>query len=180
MLKSEVTEMLVYLHADHGVELKPEKVAVWHDALENTPKAEAWRVAKQLSQTCRFVPKLADFVAVVANNTTAQSESWGDAWISIQAAISRFGFYQAQAAIDSMSVMARASIGGVEGFRELCRSEMEQMTTCRAQFRQRWEAYEHRGEVAARAAAVDKKNVFAAPAPLSLVISDVVKKLGAA
>lgn len=107
--------------------------------------------------TNKFAPTIAEIRETAASISNGDLPDWGDAWLEVCRAISRYGSYRPKEAIESMSPLARRAAERI-GFINLCMSENP--SADRANFRMIYEQLAER----------EKKNAQL-PEPLKQLIA---------
>jgi hypothetical protein len=133
--KGQISEILAYLLADAGRELRPEKLQVWHDQFSDLDYKTAWRAAKHLNAKGfkEWEPRTHEFRESLAMVTETTQLSGSEAFNLALQAVQRFGQYNEQGAIDSLPNRAALALQRY-GYRELCLAPEAMQGVQRAQF----------------------------------------------
>lgn len=86
--------------------------------------------------TNKWSPSIAELREICAEITKEEIKDWGAAWESVMTAVSRYGFYRPQEAMDSLDDLTRRCVQRI-GFTEICNSE--NIAADRANFRMIYE-----------------------------------------
>lgn len=105
---------------------------LWFNQLSDIPYNVAEVALEKWVSSNRWSPSIADIRELAAGLTTGDSKDWGDAWQEVLAAISKFGSYREDEALESLDDVTRRTVRQL-GFRNICMSEEIQVD--RANFR---------------------------------------------
>ncbi len=109
-----------------------ESVEMWFELLKDIPYYVASTGLQKWAVTHQWSPSIADIREMAVDVTKGAQKDWGEAWQEVQNAISRFGYYRADEAVESLSPLTRQVVKRL-GFEELCTSETPEIN--RANFR---------------------------------------------
>lgn len=84
-------------------------------------------------------PAISD-IRGLCHEVTTNDDSWEKAWDTVMRAISRYGSYREEEALDSMDELTRRTTETF-GFRYLCFTDSDNLQTVRAQFRDVYKNY---------------------------------------
>ena len=148
MNTQETAKVLTYLFADHDLKVPPAKVQVWADQFKHVPYEEAIAAARVLvSRKTYGAPKASDLHEALKELRPVTGESWGEAfalWVKIAR---RCGYYrraEARARYEALCPLGARALGEMAD--EFFDLKVEERSTYRAQFRQRYEAIAAREE----------------------------------
>ena len=112
--------------------IMPNKQAfsLWYDMLKDLPYKETELALKKWVTTNKWSPKISDLRAEVSA-LAIEYKDYGEAWQEVLQAISQYGFYQADKALESMSPITREAVERI-GFTNICMSDY--IISERAQF----------------------------------------------
>lgn len=108
-----------------------EAVQLWYEEFKDLPYEAVATGLRRHVNVSKWCPTIAELKEAIVTNVAGQKD-WGAAWDECVAAIGRFGQYQEEAALESMTPITRQVVKRL-GFRDLCVSE-DQMAD-RANFR---------------------------------------------
>lgn len=133
--------MIVTAYPDSKIAADDRTVDLWFDMLQDLPANVTAAATKAMFATLKWPPKIADIREAVAR---AQSEARGDlsageAWGRVRRAVSRFGYYQPEAAREFLGATLWAAIDQIGGWAYLCTTE-DDASTLSAQFERRYKA----------------------------------------
>lgn len=111
----------------------PEALELWYGELGDLPFDLLFAALRKWVNTERFPPSIAELRQICAEIVQGKPEDWGEAWKDVVKAIGRYGIYQEDKALASLSPIARQAASRI-GWRDICMSENPD--TLRAQFRQ--------------------------------------------
>ena len=117
-------------------------VKVWYQLLKDIPYKALNDAVMYWIQTQRKEPTIADLRAIVSE-TRETIEDWSEAWEDVKAAISHYGYYQADEALNSLSYLTREAAKRF-GWSALCMMETDNENVNRAQFRDIYNAIKTR------------------------------------
>ena len=123
MTLEETAKMIAYISVFHpkywdGVKGGEEAVTrAWHDLLRDIPAGMALGAVRAHLETNRFPPTIAEIRKAVLTPVTLLNTS--EMWREVQDAVSRFGQYQEDDALASLSPLARET-ARLFGWYELC------------------------------------------------------------
>ncbi len=130
-------QILSYLQADSGREVRVEKVQVWHDQFGHLDPQVAWAAAKHLNAKGfrEWEPRTHEFRESV---TYVQQESGSrisgdEAFHLALTAVKRYGSYQKESALKSLPEAVAFALERF-GYSELCMAEEAKHGVHRAQF----------------------------------------------
>lgn len=140
-----VTSILRQLFAAYpNTAVTPETVAMYVRLLSDIPPAELQTVVDQAVATCKFLPTIAELRDMRHSLHNANRLTWADAWDAVQREIRRIGSYGTPRFDDPIT----ARVVEAMGWKTMCAALVENVATDRAQFRQMYEGYASRQEVA--------------------------------
>lgn len=113
-----------------------EAMELWFRELTDIPYDVAEAVLRKWVSLNKWSPSIADIREMVAEVQNGEMPDYGAAWESVLRAIRQYGFYNQQAALESLDPMTRGVVERM-GFRELCMSENPGVD--RGQFRKIYE-----------------------------------------
>ncbi len=109
-----------------------ESVLLWYDILQDIDYEAMMIGLKKWVTTNKFAPQVSDLREMVAEISAPPVLGWEEAWGAVLDAIRRYGYYQQDAALDSLDELTRQAVK-IMNFREICLSE--NVMADRAQFR---------------------------------------------
>lgn len=103
--------------------LLPNKTAMqlWYEELKDVPYELAAVALRKHVSTNKFPPTIAE-LRKNAVETVKAPQDWADGWERFRRAVSKFGYYQQEAALASMDDITRKTVKRL-GWKELCMSE---------------------------------------------------------
>lgn len=112
-------------------------VALWYRQLQDIPYPVACAVLDKWVATNKWSPSIADIREAVSEiQSGGPAPDWGEGWEETIRAIRRFGYYNEQEAMESLTPLTRETVRRL-GFKTLCMSEND--VADRANFRQIYE-----------------------------------------
>lgn len=115
---------------------------LWYDQLQDLPYVVAEAILKKWVATNRWSPSIADFRAEAGQMKMGTTKNdWGDGWEQVMRAIHMYGYYQPDAAMESLDPVTRQCVKRI-GFQNICLSE--DITADRANFRMLYEQISER------------------------------------
>ncbi len=118
--------------------------AVYAKYLADIPVDDLRTVIAQAIATCKFPPSIAEIRDTWHNLQHADRLTWAEAWDAVQREIRRIGSYSTPRFDDPIT----AKVVEAMGWKTMCAALTENVATDRAQFRQMYEGYASRQEVA--------------------------------
>lgn len=106
-------------------------IQLWYEEFKELPYEDVVAALRRHVNTSRWCPTIAELKEAIVVNTAGEKD-WGEAWDECCRAVRRFGMYQEEAALDSMSPLTRQIVKRL-GYRDLCTSENQMQD--RANFR---------------------------------------------
>lgn len=109
---------------------------LWYKQLQDIPYKVAEVTLNKWVATNKWSPSIADIREQATALTQGEAKEWGDAWQDVLKAISYYGSYREDEALESLDETTRQVVRRL-GFRNLCFSEEIQVE--RANFRMIYE-----------------------------------------
>lgn len=110
-----------------------EAVELWYRELKDLPYNVAVSALRKWVNQEKWPPSIAELRACAGELINGPAPDWGDGWLEVKRAISRFGIHREREALESLSPGARAAAQRI-GWEDICMSE--NVEALRAQFRQ--------------------------------------------
>lgn len=114
---------------------------LWFNQLSDIPYKVAEVTLNKWVATNKWSPSIADIREHATSITQGEAKEWGDAWQDVLRAISKYGSYREDEALESLDETTRTVVRRL-GFRNLCFSEEIQVD--RANFRMIYEQQQER------------------------------------
>ena len=114
---------------------------LWYAQLQDIPYQVAEAGLQKWVSLNKWSPSIADIREMSSGIVTGGVPDWGEAWEEVCRAVSRFGSYNPQEALESLSPLARKATERI-GFMNICMSENP--SADRANFRMIYETLEKR------------------------------------
>lgn len=111
-------------------------MSLWYERLKDIPYKVAETALNEWVDTNKWPPTIADIREKSSTIVNGEIEDWGAAWEETIRAIRKYGVYNMEDALNSLSPMARKITQQI-GYKHLCLSE--DMTQDRANFRMMYE-----------------------------------------
>lgn len=108
-----------------------EAAQLWYEEFKDLPYDAVQMGLRRHVNTSKWCPTIAELKEAIVTNI-AGNKDWGVAWNECINAISRYGQYQEEEALESMSPLTRQIVKRL-GYRDLCLSENQMQD--RANFR---------------------------------------------
>lgn len=108
-----------------------EAMQLWYEEFKELTYEDTVNGLRRHVNTSKWCPTIAELKEAIVTNT-AGSKDWGEAWNECLRTISRYGQYQEEEAMESMSPITRQIVKRL-GYKDLCRSDNQMQD--RANFR---------------------------------------------
>lgn len=144
MTKEEFMYLIAAMKSNYknfGVDSK-EQLKFWYEMLSDLDYTLAEIAVKTIISSSPYAPTISDIRKAAANTVEELPES-ASAWGEVTSAIRKYGYYQQEKAIESLSPLTRQVVKFM-GFRELCLSE--NMMADRAHFQRMFDTTVRRKE----------------------------------
>ena len=112
-------------------------VEMWYNLLNDIPYENLSIAIQRYAQTNRWPPRPADLREQIAE--VKVTEDWSDAWGQVLRAIGRYGQYQEEEALASMSDIGREVTCRL-GWKQICQADLDELPAIRANFRMIYES----------------------------------------
>lgn len=122
MTREEFLKGVLFLTTAYSKELSQEQVGIWYSFFERDNFESFRKAVKEICVTSKFFPSIAEIKAVMAENDLNRLSS-DQAWNNVQNAIGRYGFYQPEIAMESLTPEEQATVKSLGGFQRLCQQE---------------------------------------------------------
>ena len=122
-------------------------MSLWYERLKDIPYKVAETTLNKWAETNKWPPTIADIRELSTGIVKGDIEDWGAAWEEVMRAIRRYGVYNMEDGLNSLSPMARLVTQRI-GYKNLCLSE--DITQDRANFRMMFEQAAKREKVEAQ------------------------------
>ena len=106
-------------------------VQLWYEEFKELTYEDTVNGLRRHVNTSKWCPTIAELKEAIVKNV-AGVKDWGEAWNECTRAISRYGQYREEEALESMSPLTRQIVKRI-GYKDLCRSENQMQD--RANFR---------------------------------------------
>lgn len=110
-----------------------DSMSVWYEMLKDLSYEVASIAAQKYINTNHFPPTIADIREAAVAVMHPEIPNSGDAWQEVLMAVRRFGYYDQQGALESLSPLTRQAAERF-GFRELCDTGVDDVGVARGQF----------------------------------------------
>lgn len=114
---------------------------LWYKQLQDIPYNVAELTLNKWVATNKWSPSIADIREQATGITQGAAKDWGEAWQDVLRAISNYGSYREEEALDGFDEVTRQVVKRL-GFKNICMSEDIQVD--RANFRMIYEQEQHR------------------------------------
>ena len=110
-----------------------ESLMLWYEELKDIDYTVATIALRKHIRTSKFPVTIAD---IIGNAVDVQSSdnTWSDGWEIVLKAVRMYGYAQEKAALESMDEITRTAVKRL-GWQTLCKSEINELTAIRANFR---------------------------------------------
>lgn len=122
MQKEEFLTAVTFLGLVYSKELTQEQVAAWYTFFREDDYDELRNAIKRLSVKSKFFPSVAELKEEMAVRAAPELDA-DEAWSSVIRAIGRYGYYNPEEAMSSMSDLTQNTIRSMGGFQRICASE---------------------------------------------------------
>lgn len=119
-------------------------LGLWYAELQDIPYNIATTALRKWVSTNKWSPTIADIRETASEIANGETQDWGEAWEKVMKAISKYGWYNQEAALASFDDLTRETVRRI-GFRSLCDSD--NLTADRANFRMVYETLANRRKV---------------------------------
>lgn len=126
-------------------------VELWYEQLADIPYEVAEATLKKWVAVNKWPPTIADIREQAVQIREGAPAEWGEGWAQVMKAVSKYGFYQKQEALESMAPITRRCVERI-GWSDICMSE--NVAVERANFRM---IYEREAEREKREAQIPEK-----------------------
>lgn len=109
---------------------------LWFTQLEDLPYKVAEAALNKWVLTNKWSPAISDIRAMASDVKNGEDSDWGDAWQKVIRAISRYGMYRVDDAMESFDEITRQTVQRL-GFKNICLSD--NINQDRANFRMIYE-----------------------------------------
>ncbi|MCQ2113325.1 MAG: replicative helicase loader/inhibitor [Bacteroidaceae bacterium] len=120
-----------------------ESIEIWYRMLKDIPYEIAMVAVEKWISMNKWAPAISDIREYATGMCQEQEQDWGEGWNELLRAIARYGYYDEDGALESMSPVTRETVRRL-GFKELCLST-NQMAD-RANFRTVYETISKRNK----------------------------------
>lgn len=98
-----------------------EAAQLWYEEFKECSYKDVSNALRRHVNTSKWCPTIAELKGAMVTNVAGERD-WGESWNECLNAISKYGQYREQEALDSMTPITRLVISRI-GYKELCRSE---------------------------------------------------------
>lgn len=98
-----------------------DSVKIWYELLKDLPYELANIAIQRHMATNKFPPTVAE-IRAAAVESVYRPVDWSDGWEQFRKAVSKYGYYQQEAALNSLDDLTRRVVKRL-GWKELCMSE---------------------------------------------------------
>ena len=119
-----------------------DSVKIWYELLKDLPYELANIAIQRHMTTNKFPPTVAE-IRAAAVGSVYRPVDWSDGWEQFRKAVSKYGYYQQEAALNSLDDLTRKVVKRL-GWKQLC--ESENPIQDRANFRMIYEQEQQREE----------------------------------
>lgn len=109
-----------------------EEFTLWFEMLEDIPYKVASAGLKKWVMLNRWAPSISDLRAMSIESYGMNENEWEEEWNKVTDAISKYGYYRSEEALDTLPEMTRTIVKRL-GYRNICLSE--NLSIERANFR---------------------------------------------
>ena len=117
-------------------------LALWYEELKDLTYEVAYVAVRKHVNTSPYPPTISD-IRKGAAGVTVDKSNWSDGWEQFRKAVSKYGYYQQEAALNSLDDLTRRVVKRL-GWKQLCESENPMQD--RANFRMIYEQEQQREE----------------------------------
>ena len=110
-----------------------ESMNLWYEELKDLDFCMAAAALRKHVHENKWSPSIAEIRAQVVE-IQAEKTDWGDGWQEVLSAVRRFGIYDEEGALNSMSGMTREVVKRL-GWKQICMTEQDELMSVRANFR---------------------------------------------
>lgn len=107
---------------------------LWYLQLKDIPYETAQGILNRWASTNKWSPSIAEIRELAKEADVSGVPEWGDAWREAIRAVNKYGSYQEQEALNSLSPLTRKVVKQL-GFKELCATDENTISSYRANFR---------------------------------------------
>ena len=114
-----------------------ESIDMWYKLLKDLPYEYCSVAIERYAVLHKFPPTIAEIREQVVL-IQADNSDWSEGWKEVMKAVGRFGQYQQEEALASMSGITAEAVRRL-GWRQICQSETDELMSIRANFRMIYE-----------------------------------------
>ena len=107
---------------------------LWFLQLQDIPFETAQGILNRWASLNKWSPSIAEIRELAKEADVSGVPEWGDAWREAIKAVNKYGSYQVQEALNSLSPLTRRVVEQL-GFKELCTTDEDTISSYRANFR---------------------------------------------
>ena len=138
-----VSALKTYYSKEQNLLPNQQAMELWYRELQDIPFPVAEAALRKWVNTNKWSPSIAEIREITVSIVDGDQLTWGEAWERFKGAVRRYGMANEKAALESLDPVTRRC-AECFGYREFCRSDVNNEQTDRAQFRQIFETLEKR------------------------------------
>lgn len=133
MDKEKFVKGMTFLGIAYNKEFSKEEIEVWYSMLKDNTIEDFSNAIQELVKTEERLPSIATITKQISKNKTVGLPDAEDEWLEVKKAISRYGYYREQEALNSLKPYT-AKIVKYVGFQRICMATQEEQTWNKKEF----------------------------------------------
>jgi len=134
MIKSDVAKLLSIITIEYPkFEVTEERLKLWHSMLKDVSYDLAQIAILKYIAENEFEPKISKVLDIILKIKVPQKITAAEAWGEVEKAISQYGSYRVEEALDSLSPETRKVVNMLD-FTRICRTLESELGVVRGQF----------------------------------------------
>ena len=133
MDKEKFVKGITFLGVAYNKEFTKEELEVWYSMLKDYSVEEFSNAIQELVKTEERLPSIATITKQIAKNRTAYLPEAEEEWQEVKKAISKYGYYREQEALNSLKPYT-AKIVRYIGFQRICMATQEEQIWNKKEF----------------------------------------------
>lgn len=133
MDKQTFVKGMTFLGIAYNKEFTEEEIQVWYSLLKDYTEEEFSTAVQELIKTEERLPSIATITKKIAKQKTVGLPEAEDEWLEVKKAVSKYGYYREQEALNSLKPYT-AKIVKYVGFQRICMATQEEQTWNKKEF----------------------------------------------
>ena len=110
-------------------------VRLWYRLLQDLEYRQVNMAIQKWMVTQKFPPTPAEIRTMASEVTVGHVPDWSEGWEKVMRALSRYGAWNIEAAVESFDELTREVVKRLGGFSEMCQMDYNEIDMLRANFR---------------------------------------------